>query len=199
MALNNLHISQIIKEGRASLSKDKHGEFCVKSKWKKIILFDILPIIFLFFPILGFRISSDVKFLDYSLTFISIFAGLLFSLIVILSDKGREKKAYLIKNKTSINESLANELKRYIKYVDSTIPQISYTIIISIQILLISLVLQVQTPSFIFEFMNSVELWNVCHYLVQGAIFFLGIRFIIMTLVVVSNMFAFMVLDIRKD
>lgn len=190
-----IKISEIRKDAIHSLYKDYNGRVIKK---KRVIwwYFYILPFIIMMM-MLGFHLFVNKDMASYFITGISIFAGLFFNLLLVVADKLNARKL-LLENDT--NEGTVNYVKRYRHFSEQLISQISYTIVLSIYIILLMFLTQFKNWFPLNEnesrefLMFSVGLF---HYLFNGYVYFLGVRFLIMLFVILSSMYVMLLDDLK--
>lgn len=87
----------------------------------------------LFFLLKGNTIGSQGNFIDYLLLTCSIFAGLLFSLMVVIVDKAKKIKEV----KDSKKENEFYYLRKYLRFSRHLITKISFSIFLALVIIII--------------------------------------------------------------
>lgn len=183
--LNKFNIIEIIRDSKDSLKKDINGY--TNNRLSNSIVWVFIPIIISFsLVILGFFISDKV--VGYLITGLSIFAGLFFSLLMLIIDKANKKKEkYFYSN----NEEDANYLKRYLNFSKQLISKIAHCIIISILIIIVLFCTQIYNSPNFFE-LSLLEYYkrSVVLYLTNLYTYFLIIRFVILLFIIVSEMYA---------
>lgn len=154
--------------------KDKGG------LWRKILFFDLMPgIISLFIIISGNSIIKNDSLVNYILVTCSIFAGLLFSLIVVIVDKAKRKKD----TKNPAIESEFYYLMKYLRFSRQLITKISFAIVVAfIDIVLIALL------SLDFQIQHAF-LDTTTTVIIGFLIFYFFIQFGILILNIISDMY----------
>ncbi|MDO6803655.1 hypothetical protein Q4595_14470 [Wenyingzhuangia sp. 1_MG-2023] len=129
-------------------------------------------------------------------TGISIFAGLLFSLLFIVTDKLNLRRVTLSTDK---NEEVINYLKRYKSFAKKTIHQISYTILLSI--LLILLIFLNDYPDWLnFECpYYSFIAKKYFGYSLKFFFYYSSLQFLYFLLTILASMFSMLSEDITKE
>lgn len=129
-------------------------------------------------------------------TGISIFAGLLFSLLFIVTDKLNLRKVTLSNDK---NEEVVNYLKRYKLFAKKTIHQISYTILLSI--LLILLIFLNDYPNWLnFECpYYSFLAQKYFGFTLKTFFYYSSLQFLYFLLTILASMFSMLSEDITKE
>lgn len=186
--LNKLHLWEIIKNGHISLYHEIDGH--KGSVRQKIIVFDFLPVVISFG--LYFLTNFQSKLPEFSsdiLSGLSIFSGLLFSLIVVIVDKAKTRKATLL---SSENEEEKNYLTKYLLYSEQLVTQISLSIIyafIVILLLILSLIRleNLNIPIEIMTIMSSIGIFLITYF---------SIQFFFLILLIISGMYSIFINDI---
>ena len=186
--LNKLHLKEIVKSGHKSLYYEIDGH--KGSLLQKIIFFDIFPIIISFG--LYFFTNFQTMLPDFSsdiLSGLSLFSGLLFSLIVVIVDKAKARKATLI---ASVNEEEKNYLTKYLLYSEQLVTQISLSIIYAFIVILLLIMGLIKLENCnisteIIEIMSSVGMILITYF---------SIQFFILILLIISGMFSIFINDI---
>ncbi|MCL2651869.1 MAG: hypothetical protein FWD60_12725 [Candidatus Azobacteroides sp.] len=212
MKWNNIKLNEIRKDAKESL---KYKDFNANSKTKVYLLYlYVLPILFaLVLLSLGLFIEKEIA--SYFITSISIFAGLFFSLLFIVTDKYKEKKdnlkdtiiiakednhnEYDITVKENDDSEVCNYLKRYKNFSIFLVRQISFTIVLAV-VLILSLSIIYFSP--LFPQMDSL-LWKyvrlAAKYLLNGIIYYWIAQFIVFLIVILSNMYVMLLDDINFE
>lgn len=186
MVSSKLHIGEIIRNGENSLSKKKHN-----------LLYIFLALLIVFF---GLRINKE--YTGVIVSSLSIFAGFYFTLIVYVTDKTVNK----ISSRDNVN-ALTNDYKRFIKdYKDfskSLISQISYSIILSLILIIVCFLTQIMICSddciiLKFSIIKGFEyqyheflIQNIYQIIITSLFLFILFKLIFMILLIISNMQAF--------
>lgn len=193
---DNIKLSEIRKQAKESLKfKDFNASSKTKTYWLYLYLLPILFSLILLF--LGLFIEKEIA--SYFITSISIFAGLFFSLLFIITDKYNAKKDKLNELIKQDDDEVRNYLKRYKNFSIFLISQVSFIIILSIRlILLLSIVyFYPQFPQF------ECVVWMYAKlagkYILNGAIYYFIMQFVFFLLVVLSNMYVMLLEDISFE
>lgn len=183
-------IKQIIIEAHKSFYIKTSGVESTKAKWNKIIFFEMMPAILSIYLILvpNLIVAKSIV-VGYLLTTYSIFAGLLFSLIIVIVDKAKKIK----ENVNITKEEHFYYVKRYLRFSKHLITKISFTIILSLVLIVLSLSTQLNFG------MHNVWLWLATHksQIISFLIFYFTIQFIIMILQIVSEMYEVFLEEIK--
>lgn len=188
--LNKLHLREIIKNGHKSLYHEIDGH--KGSVWQKIAVFDFSP--FVISMGLYFLTNFQSKLPEFSsdiLTGLSMFSGLLFSLIVVIVDKAKARKATLM---TSENEEEKNYITKFLLYSGQLVTQISLSIIYAfiIIILLIINLIRIENLNISFEIMSIISLVGIL------LITYFSLQFLILILLIISGMYSVFIDDIHN-
>lgn len=188
---SKIKVSEIKKDALLSLNKDYNGRLIKKST--VLIYFKIVPALFSVVLLLsGAKINTDIA--NYFITGISLFAGLFFNLLLIVADKLNLRKRLLEKD---TNEETINYVKRYRHFSEQLISQISYTIIISIGIIVLMFFTYFRVWLPHTDIMIVKYVYKVLKYLLNGMIFYYGIQFILMIFVILSSMYIMLLDDLK--
>lgn len=187
-----IKIWEIRKDAIDSLQKDYNGNI-VKNKFVTAFYFYITPLIVsVILLIVGVRINNDIA--NYFITGISIFAGLFFNLLLVVSDKLNIRKRLL---DTDPNEETRNYVIRYRHFSEQLISQISYTIVISISLIILMFMTHFKTLLPKTDQISIIFLYKTLKYVLNGLIFYHGMQFIIMIFVILSSMYVMLLDDLK--
>jgi hypothetical protein len=193
---NNIKLNEIRRQAKESL---KYRDFNANSKTKIYLLYlYVLPILFsLCLLLFGLFIEKEIA--SYFITSISIFAGLFFSLLFIVTDKYNVKKNNLEELVVKGDDETRNYLKRYKNFSIFLIRQISFTIILAVVlILLLSIIyFYAQFPQIDFCFWKYVKL--SVKYLLNGIIYYWIGQFVVFLIIILSNMYVMLLDDINFE
>lgn len=185
MKANKLHLLEIKKKGEASITSSR--------KALNFIAF-LLAILML---LLQVRITTDL--LGVLISSLAIFTGFFFTLIVYITDKSVSKIAQITENQKEITPSLsARKFKEsYVDFTKKIIAQISYSILLSIFLMIVGFITQVNFFSFeIYTYHINVTEIMV---LLSTFIFcFTSIHLIYFILIVIGNMQSFFYSEIDQ-
>lgn len=180
--LRKLHIWEIIKNGHKSLYHEIDGY--KGNVIVKFLLFDLSPLIvslfFVFFSNFHYKLeefSSDI------LSGLSLFSGLLFSLIVVIVDKAKARKGSLLSSK---NEEEKNYLSKYLLYSEQLITQISLSIIYSFSIIILLVLTQIQIENIPIP----INIILFLYFAGITLITYFSIQFFILILIIISGMYS---------
>jgi len=183
----------IRKEALKSLYYDNRNQLIAK-KWKLHLIYYGLPILIsISLVILDQRFTGDS--ITYFITGISIFAGLFFNLLIVVSDKMDKRKKQL----ESDYEPTSNYALDYKLFSERLIASISYAIVLSI--LLIGLM-----------FFTQIDYNNLNDYLIENAIkwindisdyvfnflaYFVGFKFLILLIHILIDIYEMLIHDMN--
>ena len=196
MMWNNIKLNEIRKQAKESL---KYKDFNANSTTKVYLLYlYLLPVLFaLVLLSLGLFIEKEIA--SYFITSISIFAGLFFSLLFIVTDKYNTKKDKLKELTEEGDKEACNYLIRYKNFSKFLIRQISFTIVLAV-VLILTLSIIYFLP--LFPQMDSM-IWKyfklIAKYLLNGIIYYWSAQFIVFLIVILSNMYVMLLDDINFE
>ena len=193
---NNIKLNEIRRQAKESL---KYRDFNANVETKIYLLYlYALPILFsLCLLLLGLFIEKEIA--SYFITSISIFAGLFFSLLFIVTDKYNVKKNHLEELVVEGDDETRNYLKRYKNFSIFLIRQISFIIILAV-ILILSLSIiyfYPQFPQIDSCYWKYVKL--LVKYLLNGIIYYWIAQFVVFLIVILSNMYVMLLDDINFE
>ena len=187
----NLKIKQIFIESHKALYTEDNGTVSSKKKALKIIFFDVLPLLIALYLIWSNNIlKTESALINNILTICSIFAGLLFSLIIVIVDKAKKIK----EEKSTKKEHDFYFLKRYLRFSKHLIVKISFTIIISLLIIVFAILINLN-----FGLGNMIP-WGAAIYknhFLSFFIYYFSIQFILLILDIVSDMYDVFIEEIK--
>lgn len=187
-----IKIWEIRKDALQSLRKDYNGKV-VKNNRIVIFYYYILPLfISLLFLAFGVTINSEIA--NYFITGISIFAGLFFNLLLVVADKLNVRKRLL---ETDQNEETKNYVTRYRHFSEQLIAQISYGIVISIILIILMFLTNFKTWLPHTDISSIKLIYKALKYILNGLIFYNGMKFIIMLFIILSSMYVMLLDDLK--
>jgi len=187
-----IKIWEIRKDSLLSLRKDINNRI-VKNKFNVILYYNLIPLIIaIIFLIIGVTINSEIA--NYFITAISIFAGLFFNLLLVVASKLNERKKIIDSNS---DEETVNYVERYTNFSEQLISQISYTIILSLLLIVLMFFIHFKKwlPHFEWQYLSLFYHGLKC--LLNGIIFYIGVQFIVMLFVILSSMYTMLLDDIK--
>lgn len=197
---SKIKLNQIRKDAKDTLFRDFNDR--EKEKKHAFTYLYILPVVFTVI-MLFFGVFIEESIATYLITGISIFAGLFFSLLFVVNDKYNSRKELLHE---SVYEDIQNYLKRYKKFAEQLISQISYTIIIAFGIIILMSIiyfsstvdwdhtLSVLLPSKAMK--SAMCVLIIFKYLINGLVYYLCWQFILFIIVILSNTYIMLMDDI---
>jgi hypothetical protein len=193
---NNIKLNEIRKQAKESL---KYRDFNASSETKIYLLYlYLLPVLFsLLLLLFGLFIEKEIA--SYFITSISIFAGLFFSLLFIVTDKYNGKKDSLQEITEKGDAETCNYLKRYKNFSTFLIRQISFTIILAIVLILLLSIIYFypQFPQINCCIWKYVKLTG--KYLLNSIIYYWIAQFVVFLIVILSNMYVMLLDDINFE
>lgn len=187
-----IKVWEIKKDALLSLRKDYNGRV-VKNKSSFLTYYYIIPLLIsVIFLLIGVSINSEIS--NYFITAISIFAGLFFNLLLVVADKLNIRKKMLENDQ---NEETVNYVKRYTHFSEQLISQISYTIVISLSLIVLMFLIHFKTWLPHCDIVYVKIIYKTLKYILNGIIFYVGMQFIIMLFVILSSMYVMLLDDIK--
>ncbi len=193
MMWTKIRILEIRKEAFESL-KYKDDNAREESKTYVLYMYVLPLLVCALLLVAGIFITNDIA--TYLITSISIFAGLFFGLLFIVTERYNAKKEQLKDDK---NEEARNYLIRYRNFSKFLIRQISYTIVLAIVLfsLMALIYFSPQVP--------QLNLWGygelvrtICKYIFNGIIYYWGCQFLIFIIVILGNTYVMLSDDINN-
>lgn len=195
MIWNKIKIFEIRKDAINSLFKDIRG---IETSRKRIVIFYyyIFPLfISLFLVFLGVKIDKEIA--SYLITGISIFAGLFFNLLIVVSDKMKHRKIFF----NSEKEHLKNYAELYKNFSEQLTAYISYSIVLSL--ILIGLIfltqIDVNNINFILLTRKSIMVFEFIKDVFSFLVFYFGNQFLLILTIILSNMYIMLIDDINLE
>lgn len=190
---DKIKISEIRKDALNNLFKQHNGEKVANVKLVKFYYY-ILPIVVsVILLFLGISVKENIA--SYLITGISIFAGLFFSLLITVSDKMNKRKDL----QKSVSEADMNYFKLYKKFSEQLIAYISYEIVLSVILIILILftLLNIDDFNFLLITKFTTNLFFVSHIILNFLIFYYGIKFLYILLIILSSMYVMLLDDIN--
>lgn len=186
-----IKISEIRQDALKSLSLDYNGNR--NNKWILRLYYYMIPLVIsLIVVIIGARIDDQVA--NYFITGISIFAGLFFNLLLVVADKLNVKKRLL---ETDDNIETIEYIKRYRNFSEQLISQISYTIIISIFLIMLMFLTHVENWLNTIQILQEFKYFELLRSFFDVFIFYVGVKFIVLLSVILSSMYIMLLDDMK--
>ena len=193
---NNIKLNEIRKQAKDSLKfRDFNANSRTKIYWLYLYL---LPVLFsLSLLLLGLFVEKEIA--SYFITSISIFAGLFFSLLFIVTDKYNAKKEKLTQLIKQEDEETRNYLRRYKNFSIFLIRQISFTIVLAISLILLLSIIYFypQFPQIEGCFWKYIKL--TIKYILNGIIYYWIMQFVVFLFVILSNMYIMLLDDVNFE
>lgn len=209
---NNIKLNEIRRQAKESL---KYRDFNATSTTKIYLLYLYgLPILFSsILLLLGLFVEKEIA--SYFITSISIFAGLFFSLLFIVTDKYKTKKEdlknititakednlkeFVIDTEEDEDDEVRNYLKRYKNFSIFLIRQISFTILLAVALIIsLSIIYFIpqfpRTNCFIWQYIKLT-----IKYLLNGIIYYWSMQFVVFLVIILSNMYVMLLDDINFE
>jgi len=187
---DKIKILEISRDAKDSLKKDDNGRMTNGSNYR--ILFYYLPL-FVSVVLLFARVRINTEIANYFITAISIFAGLFFNLLLVIADKVNIRRQLI---NAESDEAQKNYVARYKHFSEQLISQISYTIIVSVAIIILMFLTHFSTwlPRNVSQ--TWLEIYSILKIILNGIIFFFGTRFLILLLLVLSSLYKLLLDDL---
>jgi hypothetical protein len=174
---DKFHIWEIVKDGLLSIEKKK-------------------PWVFFYFPaivscllVVVFKAKITKDYVGFIVSALAIFTGFFFTLIVYVADKATNKKAEIGKLK---DETALRFLGKYLKFSEKLISQISYSIVVSLALIMAYIVA-------VYDFKNiglPANFSSGFSYFFNFIAFSITFHFIAFLLLIVSNMYVVFINEI---
>lgn len=197
--ISEIRIFTIRKEALNSLRKDNNGTV-IRSVRSILLYYYCVPFFFSVLLILfGANVTPEIA--TFFITGISIFAGLFFNLLLVVAEKANDRKSKLDlkkEQKTKINESFINYVKRYSIFSEKLISQISHCISLSIILIVLMFLtylkeLRIDPITLDNYWFNSINFKIILDFL----IFVIGAQFLILITVILSNIYSMLLEDVK--
>lgn len=176
----NFHIAEIISDGFKT----------IENNWKRFFVLIFIPILIGSSLTIYKSIEVNEDYINIIISSLSIFAGFFFTLIVYVADKAANKKN---EYRGKENEEDIRFINTYLDFIEKLISQISYSILLSIFIICMSLISQLELPCLIIgPFCNYFNLFIT--FIIISLIF----HFLTYLLLIISNMYALFLEEIKR-
>lgn len=176
MKTDKLNIRMIVSKGEKTLSKKFWLNFLSAA---------------LGFLLVFFSMSISDSYLSLIISSLAIFTGFFFTLIVYITDKSVSKIQIIEESeKDATNLSKSQFKKDYVSFTKKIVSQISYSIVMSIALIVLSFLTQLEL--FSFEVYN-IEIDLTCKFQVITSFLFyyIAFRLVYFVLIIISNMQSF--------
>ena len=187
----NLKVKDIVYEAHTALFTEISGTVKPKAKYYKILVFDVIPGLIAFYIVfMGNFLEKGAVITNYIITTCSIFAGLLFSLIIVIVDKAKKMK----ETKSGQVENEFYYLSRYLRFSRHLITKIAFTILLSLSIIILLIVANLKLG------IGSLIplLFDTKKYVISFFVIYLSIQFIYLIVNIISDMYDVFLEEIGK-
>ena len=193
MMWSKIRISEIRKGAFESL-KYKDDNAREESNIYMLFIYALPVLISALLLAVGIFITNDIA--TYLITSISIFAGLFFGLLFIVTERYNAKKEQL---KEDENEEVRYYLIRYKNFSKFLIRQISYTIVLALLLIFLMALIYFSPQVPRFHLCGYGELIRtICKYIFNGVIYYWGSQFLIFIIVILGNTYVMLSDDINN-
>ena len=193
MMWSKIRISEIRKDAFESL-KYKDDNAREKNKTYVFYMYVLPLLVSALLLVAGIFITNDIA--TYLITSISIFAGLFFGLLFIVTERYNSKKEQL---QSDENEEVHNYLIRYKNFSKFLIRQISYTIVLAIVLIFLMALIYFspQVPHLNLCGFGEI-IRTICKYIFNAVIYYWGCQFLIFIIVILGNTYVMLSDDINN-
>ncbi len=186
---------EIRKEAHRSLYFDNRNRL-IAEKWKLNLLYYGIPIIISLILIFLNQLLTENS-ITYFITGISIFAGLFFNLLIVVSDKMEKRKSQL----ASIYEPTSKYAEDYKLFSERLIASISYAIILSILVIGLMFFTQISYDKMIkfldLSFITCINKASDCIF--NFLAYFVGFKFLILLIHILIDIYDMLMHDMNMD
>jgi len=185
----------IRKEAIQSIYYDNRNRLITK-RWKLNIFYYVIPIILSFILILLDQTLNENS-ITYFITGISIFAGLFFNLLIVVSEKMEKRKTQLESN----HEATSKYAKDYKLFSERLIASISYAIILSILVIGLMFFTQIDYSNLNCYFnANTISIIsNISVYFFNFFAYFVGFKFLILLVHILIDIYDMLIHDMNMQ
>jgi len=176
MKADKLNIRMIVSKGEKTLSKKFWLNFLSAA---------------LGFLLVFFNMSISDSYLSLIISSLAIFTGFFFTLIVYITDKSVSKIQIIEESeKDATNLSKSQFKKDYVSFTKKIVSQISYSIVMSIALIVLSFLTQLEL--FSFEVYNiEIDLTCKLQVITSFLFYYIAFRLVYFVLIIISNMQSF--------
>lgn len=197
LSWNKIRILQIRSHALDFLYREFNGTEFENKNTVRFYYYGIAFITASILTILNFKIDKDSS--TYLITGISIFAGLFFNLLIVVSDKMNKRKKLLLSAKAED----VTYAQLYKKFSEQLVAYISYAIILSLCIIILMFISQFNFhslfPAINVDIKPYISTFNYFICFINFMIFFLGYQFLMIIIIILSNMYVMIIDDIQLD
>lgn len=193
---DKFRLNEIRLEAKKTLT---YKDFNASSKSNIYILYLYIIPIFIAILLLVSNVYLETEIANYFITSISIFAGLFFSLLFVVTDKYSLKREILkdaIKNE---DDEAIEYLKRYKNFASTLVKQISYAIILAGGIIMLMSIIYFSHKLKFPEYVLCIRVKFISKLFINGLIYYLGCQFITFLIIILSNMYVMLLDTISFD
>lgn len=190
-----LKLKDIRKEAIHSLYYDNRDNL-ISTKFKLNLFYYGIPFVASLILICLNQLLNESS-ITYFITGISIFAGLFFNLLIVVSDKMEKRKKLFVSN----YEPTHKYAKDYKIFSERLIASISYAILLSIIIIGLMFFTQIDYTCleeyFIKKYVESLN--KISDYFFNFASYFIGFQFIILLLHILTDIYDMLIHDMNTN
>lgn len=180
------HIGEILRDGINTISNSRKRYFILI--WLPLLL-SVACVFFLDISIQGNYVSSIIGSF-------AIFSGFFFTLIVYVSDKATNKRK---EYSNSLEESDQRFLKKYLKFSERLIIQISYSIVVSIFAIILLFLTQFDFSLTFSIKDHSIEIGKIYFFSINVITLAVCFNFLLFLLLIISNMYALFLEETKSE
>lgn len=189
-------LKTIRNEAIASLNRNRDGKLTFSNSKRNVLYYFIPSLLSTILIIGGQYFTSDS--ITYFITGISIFAGLFFNLLLVVSEKMDKRKPLL----SSAYEPTKNYAIRYRNLSESLISSISYSILLSIALIAAMFLTQFEMPSFLLKSFKLEFVFYINYglmVLLNFIAYVLGIQFLFFLLHILVGIYDVLMHEMNQD
>jgi len=186
---------EIRKEAHRSLYYDNRNRLIAK-KWKLRLIYYGIPVLISITLIFLNQFLTENS-ITYFITGISIFAGLFFNLLIVVSNKMEMRKLQL----ESVYEPTSKYAKDYKLFSERLIASISYAILLSILVIGLMFLTQINYAKMITFFDKSIILCvsDFSDYIFNFLAYFVGLKFLILLIHILVDIYDMLIHDMNME
>lgn len=193
--MKSFKLKTIRKEANATLYRDSRGNLVAK-KSKLYFAYYGIPLI-LSTLLVSLNQLLTVDSITYFITGISIFAGLFFNLLIVVSDKMEKRKVLFSSN----YEPTSRYAQDYKSFSEGLIAAISYAIVLSILVIGLMFFTQIdfENLEFFFHKENISIVNKVWDYIFNFLSYFVGFKFLILLIHILIDIYEMLIHDMNTQ
>lgn len=186
---------EIRKEAHRSLYYDNRNRLIAKKRKLNLIYYGIPILISITLVFLNQFLTENS--ITYFITGISIFAGLFFNLLIVVSDKMEKRKTQL----ESVYEPTSKYAEDYKLFSERLIASISYAILLSILVIGLMFLTQINYAKLISFFDKSIILCvsDFSDYIFNFLAYFVGLKFLILLIHILVDIYDMLIHDMNME